>query len=62
MAYFIVGENNGMTETTRRLAITATHDQAAKYIGSLPGHEGGEYYIDGPITGVVALTDNKENK
>lgn len=38
----------GVTETCTRLARFATHDAAAEYIGTLPGHETGMYYLDGP--------------
>ena len=58
MAYFIVG----ITETCKRLAVAATPEQASEFIGTLPGFEDGRYYIDGPITGVVELSDNKEDK
>ena len=55
MSYWIVGENDGMTETARRLAICATHDQAAEYIGKLPLAATGIYYIDGPISNTVEI-------
>ena len=42
MAYYIVGENHGMTAAARRLAICATYGQAVKYIGTLPNVEEGK--------------------
>lgn len=45
----------GVTATCQRLAFAATAEQAAEYIGTLPGREDGRYYIDGPCEDVVVL-------
>ena len=41
--FYIVGE----TEGPKRLAVCTTEEQASEYIGTLPDHEDGRYYIDG---------------
>jgi hypothetical protein len=36
----------GVTATCKRLAVCPSEQAAARYISTLPGHEGGYYYID----------------
>jgi hypothetical protein len=38
----------GVTASCTRLGSFATHDEAAEFIGKLPAHEEGHYYLDGP--------------
>jgi hypothetical protein len=38
----------GVTETCERLGRFKTEDHAAVFIGTLPDHEAGIYYLDGP--------------
>ena len=47
----------GLTEGPVRLAVCATQEQAEQYIGTLPNHEDGRYYIDGPCTEPITLND-----
>lgn len=41
----------GVTATCERLRAFDSHDDAAAYIETLPDHESGIYYLDGPIDG-----------
>jgi hypothetical protein len=38
----------GVTATCQRLGRFGTHDEAAEFIETLPGYQGGIYYLDGP--------------
>lgn len=47
----------GVTEECKRLAICATQEQAEQYVGTLPNAEDGRYYIDGPCTEPIHLSE-----
>ena len=38
----------GFAEECINIASFPTHDEAATFISTLPGHEDGRYYLDGP--------------
>lgn len=57
MSFWIVGENEGPTGEPNRLAVCQSHRAAAQYLTTLDpaAVEAGEFYIDGPIHGIVEL-------
>jgi len=52
----------GLTEGPKRLAVCATQEQAEEYIGTLPNAEDGRYYIDGPCTEPITLSELTEKE
>jgi len=50
----------GITETCKRLGVFNTEKQASRYIGTLPNHESGIYYIDPCSTPVIFGAEGEE--
>jgi hypothetical protein len=54
----------GVTATCKRLAVCQSEQAAADYIATLPGYEGGYYYIDActePVTLAEVSPDDLPN-
>lgn len=52
--FYIVGiTSDPSTGQPKRLAVCDTADEASDYIGTLPDHEDGRYYIDACAATVV---------
>lgn len=43
----------GITETCERLGVFSTLSDAEEFIGRLPDHAAGIYYIDGPCREII---------
>lgn len=48
----------GITETCERLGIFSSYEPAVDFIGTLPDHEDGRYYIDGPCENIILRDPN----
>jgi hypothetical protein len=53
-AFWVVG----IVETCERLGIFSSSDDAAVWIGTLPGHEDGRYFLDGPCEDIILRDPN----
>ncbi len=62
---FIVGINSSFPfpgAGPKRLAVCASLEQAEQVIGTLPNAEDGRYYIDGPCTEPITLSELTEKE
>lgn len=51
----------GDQETGERLGVFPSHDKAASFIGGLPGHQDGHYYLDGPCSDLILRDPSAED-